>query len=49
MEDCHDCIEAAIAVKHKFVSLVQLAGVDNKVLINCLAPFEDDLGEVFKV
>lgn len=49
MEDCHDCIEAAIAVKHRFVSLVQLAGVDNKVLLGCLVPFEDELAEVFKV
>ncbi|VDK84024.1 unnamed protein product [Litomosoides sigmodontis] len=48
MEDCHDCIEAAVAVKHRFVSLVQLAGVDNKVLISCLVPFEDELAEVFK-
>uniref|UniRef100_A0A915PXE2 Protein kinase domain-containing protein n=1 Tax=Setaria digitata TaxID=48799 RepID=A0A915PXE2_9BILA len=48
MEDCHDCIEAAIAVKHQFVSLVQLAGVDNKVLLGCLMPFEDELAEVFK-
>ncbi|VDK69371.1 unnamed protein product [Onchocerca ochengi] len=48
MEDCHDCIEAAIAVKHRFVSLVQLAGVDNKVLLGCLVPFEDELAEVFK-
>lgn len=49
MEDCHDCIEAAIAVKHRFVSLVHLAGVDNKVLLSCLGPFEDELAEVFKV
>ncbi|VIO98406.1 Uncharacterized protein BM_BM6488 [Brugia malayi] len=48
MEDCHDCIEAAIAVKHRFVSLVQLAGVDNKVLFGFLVPFEDELAEVFK-
>ncbi|KAM3717480.1 Mitogen-activated protein kinase kinase kinase [Dirofilaria immitis] len=48
MEDCHDCIEAAVAVKHRFVSLVQLAGVDNKVLLGCLVPFEDELAEVFK-
>lgn len=49
MEDCHDCIEAAVAVKHRFVSLVQLAGVDNKVLFSCLVSFEDELAEVFKV
>uniref|UniRef100_A0AAF5RVJ5 Protein kinase domain-containing protein n=2 Tax=Wuchereria bancrofti TaxID=6293 RepID=A0AAF5RVJ5_WUCBA len=48
MEDCHDCIEAAVAVKHRFVSLVQLAGVDNKVLFGFLVPFEDELAEVFK-
>ncbi|EFO22624.2 STE/STE11/MEKK4 protein kinase [Loa loa] len=48
MEDCHDCIEAAVAVKHRFVSLVQLAGVDNKVLLGYLVPFEDELAEVFK-
>lgn len=49
MEDCHDCIDAAIAVKHRFVSLVQLAGVSNKVVFNLLVPFEDKLAEVFKV
>ncbi|VDN08412.1 unnamed protein product [Thelazia callipaeda] len=48
MEDCHDCIEAAIAVKYRFVSLLQLAGVDSKVLFSCLLPFEDELAEVFK-
>ncbi|CAG9537921.1 unnamed protein product, partial [Cercopithifilaria johnstoni] len=47
MEDCHDCIEAAVAVKHRFVSLVQLAGVDNKVLLGCLVPFEDELAESY--
>lgn len=49
IEDCHDCLGAAIVVKHKYIALVQLAGLDNETLLNSLAAFEDHLGDVFKV
>uniref|UniRef100_F1KR93 Mitogen-activated protein kinase kinase kinase 4 n=1 Tax=Ascaris suum TaxID=6253 RepID=F1KR93_ASCSU len=48
IEDCHDCLGAAIVVKHKYIALVQLAGLDNETLLNSLAAFEDHLGDVFK-
>ena len=49
MEDCHDCLRAAISVKHTYVALVQLVGLENKELLENLADFENHLSEVFKV
>lgn len=48
MEDYRDCLGAAIAVKHKYITLVQLADLDNGLLLDSLATFENHLGVVFK-
>ncbi|KHN80011.1 Mitogen-activated protein kinase kinase kinase 4 [Toxocara canis] len=47
IEDCHDCLKAAIAVKHQYIALVELAGLDSDTLLNTLAAFEDHLGDSY--
>lgn len=49
IEDYRDCLRAAIGVKHKYVEMVGLSGLDSKTILNNLAPFEDHLSDVFKV
>ena len=49
LEDCHDCLRAAITVKHTYVAVVQMVEVETSSLLENLADFENHLSDLFKV